>query len=337
MANDDFKVMLDKRESHTIQGAELGGASLRGRAFFKKGAAGVAESIDEVISSGLVHVPTYALIRGRAFASGNDSAWNEWHDSKAERLTLYDESGILGKEKELYAVDIQNGGFFVWNPQRIRDAVTEGKLVNYGLQLEQSEVDSVLDAVKRKDYEGLKQILHGGSVAFAGGYDEFVEASDVPGFIKGVDTTYIVFRSADEARELSSGRSSIAKQRASPDLIIASGGRKRLGEMFDVAEKPEQEGGLGLKEFGAWNDGYKNRNVGRVVVLDDYDYGVDGNLNLYGNGRSVGVAPEALDAFYTQKDVDPVVLKVNQAMKTLKPVDYDNGVLLYVPSVRVQE
>ena len=62
--------------------------------------------------------------------------------------------------------------------------------------------------------------------------------------------------------------------------------------------------GFGWGEFGSWHDGYDNNNTGRVLFLGDFGLGGSGSLD--GNlGRSVGVAPEALDAFYKQKDVNP--------------------------------
>lgn len=299
MSNDDFTVMLDRREGISFRGAELGVAVLRGMPVFKEGATGVADSIDAVLRSGLTHVPTYRLIAGRAFAGENEPAWSEWHGSNAERITAHDVKGILGEKGAVYALDIQNGGLFVWNPQRIREAVNGKQLVNRALQLGQEEVDGVLDAMKRNDYAGLKQIVHGRDVAFAGDYKGFLEASASPDFIRGVETTYLVFRPAEEAWQLHSGRKSIVEQRENPDLIIASGGKIPLGAMLDMASS------FGWREFGSWHDGYDKNNMGRVLFLYDDYYGLygDGSLNSSG-GRSVGVAPEALDAFCRQKDKD---------------------------------
>lgn len=303
MSNDDFTVILDKRTPVIVRGAELGGAVLKGMSVPKVGFTGAADSIDSVISSGLIHVPTYRLIAGRAFAGKEEDAWSEWHDSNAERITAYDAKGILGKKGATYALDIQNGGLFVWNPQRIREAIIGGKLVNYALQLGQEEVDGVLDAMKRNDYAGLQQIVHGRDVAFAGDYEGFLEASASPDFVKGVETTYLVFRPAEEARKLNSGRNGIVKQRENPDLIIASGGKVPLGRMLDQASS------FGWREFGSWHDGYNTNNTGRVLFLYGNLNGLDGYYDLISD-RSVGVAPEALDAFYKQKDADPLTVMV---------------------------
>lgn len=331
MGNDDFTVMLDKREGIGVRGAEFGGAVLRGMPFLKEGVTGVADSIDAVLSSSLIHVPTYRLIAGRAFAGENEGAWSEWHDSNAERITAHDEKGILGAKGAVYALDIQNGGLFVWNPKRIREAINGRKLVNYALQLGQGEVDGVLDAMKRNDYAGLKQIVHGRDVAFAGDYKGFLEASARPDFVKGVETTYLVLRQAEEARQLPSERKSIAEQRENPDLIIASGGKRPLGNMLDKASS------FGWEKFGSWHDGYNKNNTGRVLFLSDHGNGLLGYDYLDDFGRSVGVAPEALDAFYRQKDVNPLEVIVSQARRTGKPVQHGDGVIIYVPSVQVRE
>ena len=329
MPNDDFTVMLDKRDGHSVRGAEVGGAVLRGKPIYKEGSTGLADSIEAVISSGLIHVPTYRLIGGRAHVGKDDEAWSEWHDSNAERISAYDEKGIIGAKGVMYALDIQNGGLFVWNPGRIKEAVEGEKLVNGALQLSQDEVNNVLDAIKRNDYEGLKQIVHGKEVVFAGDYDGFVEASASTDFVKGMDVTYLVFRPAKEAGKLYSGRTDIDAQRDNPDLVIASGGKEPLKRMLN------QAAGFGWSKFGSWHDGYKNKNGGRVVYLSNDNYGVSG-IYLYASGRSVGVAPEALDAFYRQKDADPLAMKVNEAMRTAKPVQHGDGVVLYVPSVQLK-
>ena len=329
--SDDFAVILDKRAGTSVRGAKVGGAVLRGKPVYGSGNTGLADSIKEVLDAGLIHVPTYRLVAGRAFVGKEDEAWSEYHDTNAERITALDEKGIMGAKGTVYALDIQNGGLFVWNPQRIKEAVEGGNLVNYAIQLEQDEVNAVLDAMKRNDTEALKQIVHGRNVAFAGDYDGFVEASASPDFIQGVDTTYLVIRPATEARQIYSGRKAIGEQRENPDLVIASGGKAPAGKMLDQAE------GFGWGQFGAWNDGYENNNTGRVVFLNsDYD-GVLGDRGMHWDGRPVGVAPEALDAFYKQKDIDPLAVIVNQAMRTAKPVQHGEGVVLYVPNVQLKQ
>lgn len=312
--SNDFTVILDKREGTNVRGAKVGGAELFGKPIHMAGNTGLAKSIKAILDEGLIHVPTYSLVAGRAFVGKEDEAWSQYHDTNAERITALDEKGIMGAKGTVYALDIQNGGLFVWNPQRIKTAVEGGKLVNYALQLEQKEVNAVLDAMKRGDTAALKQLVHGRNVAFAGNYDGFLEASASPDFLQGMDTTYLVIRPATEASKLISDYQKIDAQRENPDVIIASGGKAPAGKMLDKAE------GFKWEKFGAYHDGYKNNNTGRVVCLDNDDDGVYGSRSMNYVGRPVGVAPEALDAFYKQKNVDPLTAIVNRAMRTAKPV-----------------
>ena len=331
MANDDFTVMLGMKDAVKLRGLTIPGHPLMGKSFYRTGNTGLADSIKAVLDEGLIHVPTYSLVAGRAFVGKENEAWSQYHDSRAERITALDEKGIMGAKGTVYSLDIQNGGLFVCNPQRIKEAVEGGKLVNYAIQLEQEEVNAVLDAMKKGDTAALKQIVHGGNVAYAGDFKGFVEASDAPGFIQGMDTTYLVIRPATEARQLYSGRTDINVQSENPDIIIASGGKAPAGRMLDQAK------GFEWEKFGAWHDGYDNNNTGRVVCLDYGDDGVLGGRNLYGDGRPVGIAPEALDAFYKQKNVEPLTVIVNQAMRTSRPVQHGDGAILYVPNVQVRQ
>ena len=52
MPNEDFTVMLDKREGHNVKGAELGGDVLKGKPIYRTGNTGLAESIKEVLHLG---------------------------------------------------------------------------------------------------------------------------------------------------------------------------------------------------------------------------------------------------------------------------------------------
>ncbi len=298
MADDGFTVTLDRREGQNVKGFETGSAVLKGKPVNKKGSTGLADSIEAVLDSGLIHVPTYRLIGGRAFAGKDDDIWSHYYESRAERITAYDEKGILGAQGAVYTIDIQNGGLFVWNPQRIREAVNGGKLVDSALQLTPEEIDNLLDAINRKDYNGLKQIVHGGDVAFAGDYKGFLEASKSPDFIKGMDTTYLVVRPEVEAIK---HQDVSTNQRYDPDLVIASGGSAPLSRML------EQGGRFGWWQFGPWNYGYQDYNSGRIVWLGFGLYsggdrgGLVGYVDLDKSGRTVGVAQEALDAFYKKK------------------------------------
>lgn len=305
MTNDNFTVILDKKEGHKVRGAEVGGASIYGKPFYRTGSTGTADSIEAVLSSvnpdaRLIHVPTYSLIKGRGFVDKENEAWSEWHDSRAEVITALDEKGILGNKGASYVLDIQNGGLFVWDPGRIKDAVNSGSLVNGALQLEQKEIDYVLVALKRKDTNALNQIVHGINMVYAGDFKGFLEASTASDFTQGMKASYIVVTPVEDARKIPSGYKKIAEQRTNPKLIIHSAGKRNLNTMLNQVEK------FGWETFGAWHDGYKNNNTGRLVVLSYDGYGILGYDDLSTCGRSVGVAPEALDAFYNRENISSV-------------------------------
>src|SRR3989344_4151085 len=236
MSDNEFTVILDKREGADIRGATVGGAELFGKPIYKTGSTGLADSIKAVLDEGLIHVPTYSLVAGRAFVGKENEAWSQYHDSKAERITALDEKGIMGAKGTVYVLDIQNGGLFVGNPQRIKEDVEGGKLVDNALQLRQEEINTVLDAMKHGDTAALKQIVQGGNVAYAGHFNGFLEASAPPNFIQGMDTAYLVSRPATEARKITSGYQDIDVQRENPDIIIASGGKTQADKMLDQAK-----------------------------------------------------------------------------------------------------
>ena len=125
MTSDQFTVLLDKRESHKANGVELGDAVLRGKCIYKEGSLEVADSMEALLSDGLIAVPTYRLIGGRAFADNEyDAAWKEHCYTLAERITAYDQKGILGAKRGTYAMDIQNGGIFVLDHHQHRPVQT---------------------------------------------------------------------------------------------------------------------------------------------------------------------------------------------------------------------
>jgi len=294
MSDNGFTVSLDKIEPISIKGTELSGDVLQGKPIYRKGSTGLADALDAVTAYGLITVPPYRLISGRAFAGKDEQAWTDYHDTKAERIIALDKKGIMGGAKgDVYVLDIQNGGLFVSNPQRIRDAIKSNKLFNYALKLRQGEVNDVLDAIANKDTDALKDLIHGGNVAFAGDYNGFLEASASPDFIQE-DTTYTVIRPIREAI-VYSGEKDIGEQRENPDLVIVSGGKAALGKMLDQAKE------FGWRRFATWNDDYNNINTGRVVCLGRNNVGIIGGRHMNSSGRPVGVDPDTLNAFYKLK------------------------------------
>ena len=272
--------------------------------FYRTGSLGVADSVQTVEASGLVRVPSYMIVAGRAVANSNEPVWSNFSDSYGERLTLKDKKNILGNGKSRsYVVDIQNGGVFMGNHEKIRKAVQKNKLVKYAMPLDQkTEVNPLLEAIKTGDVSILKEFgwTKSDSVYVFDTFEDFNDASSANDFLVN-DPAYVVLRKANEARTETSGYRPISEQRNNQSLIIASSGRVPLGKMLDQAES------FGWESFGSWHDGYENANSGRVVVLYNSGNGVSSSSNISGSGRSLGVAPEELAK--REKIVGPVPLE----------------------------
>ena len=298
---------------------------VRGTPFYRTGTTGLADGIDAVQRSGLIQVPIYLLGEGRvaagrdAQAQGNiqlalqEPVWAQFHDGLAEVDTVVDKKGILGEKGQSYVAKFQNGGLFVNDHQRIRDAVLgrNGKRLtdSNAMPLDQKEVNAFLDVVKSGDANALQQMgfLQGGSVYVFKNFGAFADESARADFLANMPG-YVVLRTSDEARLQGSGYRDISVQRRNQDLAIDFGGVARAGAVLDVAQE------LGWTQFGAHNDSYSAMG-GRVVYLSNLNNGVYDRLNGY--GRSVGVTPEALEG--RAKIVAPLPLEVKVAQEVPRP------------------
>ena len=130
-------------------------------------------------------------------------------------------------------------------------------------------------------------------------------------------------------------------------LALARGDKALLGEFVDAAfaqakERFKYDGDMmGVYHLVVPSEGAAGRLwfVARLLdlIYSSWAGGYD-HLDDY-DGRLVGVAPEALDALRVlqAKDVSPLTVIVEQAIRTAKPVQHGGGVILYVPSVQVRE
>jgi hypothetical protein len=282
-------ITLDKK---TIKffGCNIKESTLRGRLFNFESNNGFTDSFEAIIKENLLPAPTYLLIKHRIHTDFKDASWEKFYDTYAERITVLDEKGIIGTKGELYVLDIQNGGLFTWNTQRIRRAINDNQSIDYGLQLTQDEIDLVLSAMQKKDYASLTELVHGQQVTFSGNYDEFLEASAGPKFIDGMKTTYLVLRPTEEARKIFSKYREVDLQRDDPNTIIASGGKANAEVFLDYLKKE-------YPKFNSKHDKYLSKNVGHSLVLMVWNGGVnDYYCGQY--GRFVGVAQNDLKQFY---------------------------------------
>ncbi len=302
-----FNVVLDRKTIFESRGMEIG---LRGKKFSYEGNHASADSIQELLEEGLAPVPIYSLIRGMAVSSHEEAEIFGGGDGLAERITAFDPEGIMGKRGSTYVLDIQNGGLFVRDHERMRIAVLQSQLTKEALQISQKEVNLVLDAINRKDYKALNEIVKGQVFVFSGNYQEFLEASSERAFLGGgmyprckLLSTYIVVRTIDEARNVPSGSLPIDSLRKNQDLIIASGGRDNNENMLAAAKK------FSWKQFGSNHDGYKNKNCGYGLKFSPRgQWGLTSSSPYIGN--FVGVSPAARDAFYLRYLTGPLEKKI---------------------------
>ena len=302
---------------------------INAKPFYREGSLGVADSVQSVEGSGLVRVPTYMVIAGRAVADSSEPVWSQWCDTYAERLTLKDNKNVLGNGKgKVYVVDIQNGGVFLGDHEKIRNAVNKNRLKNRAMPINpKTEVYPLLEAIKAGDTTVLKEKgwTKSDSLYVFNNFGDFDDASRQEGFLAD-NPGYVVLRDADVAKTEYRGRQSTSQQRDNHSLIIASGGRVPLGKMLDQAES------FGWESFGSWHDNYDTANSGRVVVLYSYDLGVGSLNSVNNNGRSLGVAPEELAK--REKIVGPVPLeKVVEAAAVEREMIPEDNIRRYLDEV----
>jgi hypothetical protein len=301
MSELEFNILLDGTEFVSVKGFESGSKVNGARIYDSTGNKGVAKSIEAVQNNGLIQVPTYIIANGRILADVSSPTWQNWIDTHAERNTILVDTDLSSKYQGLQVVDIQNGGLFINRPQIILDALENRN----GHNLQNGAIKITQDMKNLLFKDGMVYSWNNGKIEpvkpdFVGNYNEFLEASKELSFLaynekKGRFPIYVVFRSAEEARQNPSVYRNIETQRTNPDLIIPIGSVDQTNKLMDVAKS------FGWTNFGSWNDGYTSADRGRQVIASSDMDGLGGDDYLIGDGGSVGVAPEALRAFYDIK------------------------------------
>ena len=133
---------------------------------------------------------------------------------------------------------------------------------------------------------------------------------------------YAVMRLAKEAKKNPSGFNPVGEQRENSDLVVVAGSKARLGAMLDKIVSFE------LENFGSWHDGYNTVNSGRHVVLDFGSIGVLAINGVDNNGRSGGVAPEALASARGTQHAE-LEQRVSTALDAKR--EFEHNGTLYVP------
>ncbi|MFA6073117.1 MAG: hypothetical protein WC758_03320 [Candidatus Woesearchaeota archaeon] len=310
----EFNILLDEQKYRpAVRGFESGHLKLKGaRIYSSDSELGGVNSLMAIQKEGLIPVPTYVIMNGRGlsiedfmFSDLRPSTWLNWIDTHAERDVIsiserFDLNKFGLKKSGRYVVDIQNGGLFVNRPEIILDAINNRN--NYNLK------DGAINITKEMKNtlfgEGMVYSWNDGKIElvkpdFMGDYDSFLEASNNSEFLKfkekeGRWPIYVVLRPVNEARKAHRGFESIGLQLNNPDLIIPIGGKVQTRQFFIYAS-------LKYNVFKSWNDGYACVDRGRQVFALNLNDGISGGITLVKYGGSVGVAPDALRAFYEAK------------------------------------
>ena len=302
MSEPEFSILLDRKDD----GSELKGISMSPLAKILE--IGIAEPIQAVQEAGLIQIPTYLSIKGRILADKDSNTWSYRTNTLGERNTIKIHRRYKLHKSGLYIVDIQNAGLFANTPEVMIDQIKKNQLYNGSVRITRE----------------MKDLLFGGSMVHAwndGGiepvqvdyffksYGEFLEASVDKEFLAFNKKTgrlpiYVVLRPADQKIELSSKYSRLNQQYDdflngdpinNPDIVIPSGGLEQAENLVDKIKKS------GWTEFCSRNDGYKDKDRGRIVTIDEHSKGITSNTVLISPGNSVGVDPKKLQSFYTGK------------------------------------
>ena len=257
------------------------------------------QALETLLDQGLVHVPTYGIARGKGFDSRHQGKrlWSEKVISlRAERNVLFDESGILGTAGAMYVVNIEGGGLFVGNVQRIGDAIADDSLTSFGLKLNQDEVNVFLDAVKNKDKSTLGGLINNPMVRFVGDYEGFLEASANPNFAHDMRTAYIVIRPLEDVLAVEPSNIYYDRIQQNPDFLITAAGESGLRAMVDQSKKNR------VIHFSAPST-LKTPNLARQVIID---HSLHSNYRLTtgihpDNATMVAVPSKILRAFYERR------------------------------------
>lgn len=266
--------------------------------FYKSGSTGVADSIEAVQkASDMIRLPPYGLVIARAVSPKTDALWNQWYDLDEEQIRVsatksYD--GISQGEHRLFLVGSSS---FSHDPESIRafvkgKGVLDGKkevgLTNYSVPLSQGQVDRVLGdkIVYVTGVDGKPQERNVDSIM---SYDQFLEASADKGFLAD-NGFYVVQFPEAKIQDMNSDYLSIGSSdvRNHPTSIVRSGGKVNWQVMLSNAEDK------GWSSFYVGNPDL-DQNSGRVGILSSPSSGFHAN-HVNNHGRSLGVAPEALDA-----------------------------------------
>ncbi len=216
------------------------------------------------------------LLHGRNVASFTDEIWTNWYTANSEEDVVTDSQGRFGK-KDRPVVVVLHGGGILGSPERIEKAYVPKLTDQRAAKFSDEEARAVLEG--RMPDEKTVPVMT---------YNDFVKATGLP-------MRYGVVLDFDKAKSTKSDDQKVSDLYDNPLVIARAGGVKQAKQALDRAKEKFQ-----TENYGNWhpfNDIDPRQAQGRLLFLSDDDYdGLGGYGGLDGDGRFVGVAPEALSA-----------------------------------------
>jgi hypothetical protein len=253
---------------------------LKGKTFFsekkKDGyyiglAVALGEALDYVGTDGYVATMP-ELISAKLKAEKSHDFWQKWYAVHTEENIGIDQKGRFYSANEPVLVVVNGGG--ILTPDRIMKAYDDC-LISNSARYENQEFDNLLDG-KLAD----------------GSHIELFSFEQIKDGVSSLPHKFGVVMPYSMAQGTKSGYHQKKDFMENPLVIARVGGLENLESYYEMAKA--SDGDLGCYHPFSGRDAVTPQ--GRVLFLDiNYD-GLDGNCNLYDDGRFVGVAPEARSA-----------------------------------------
>jgi hypothetical protein len=227
------------------------------------------KTLDYVGQDGVVASMPY-LIGGMSVAPSNNFLRQRWHTALTEENAGIDTKGILRRGKPI-VIAVHGGG--ILTPERIKKAYNEGLTPQNAAKFTESEWSDLLEG-KLPDGESI----------------QIYSVDDVKnGRISEPFGRYGVVLDLEDAKATSSGYQNKNDFMKNQLVLARAGTLEHLETYFDNIQS-----GNSVSNWHRFGEIDPATPQGRVLFLNNVNYGLGSNIYLGNNGRFVGVvAPEA--------------------------------------------
>jgi hypothetical protein len=234
-------------------------------------AVALQEALDYVGTEGYVATMP-ELISAKLKAEKSHDFWQKWYEVHTEENIGIDQKGRFYSANEPVLVVVNGGG--ILTPDRIMKAYDDG-LISNSARYENQEFDNLLDG----------KLADGSQI-------ELFSFEQIKDGVSSLPHKFGVVMPYSMAQGTKSGYHQKKDFMKNPLVIARAGGLENLESYYEMAKA--SDGDLGCYHPFSGRDAVTPQ--GRVLFLNDYYSGLDGNYDLNDNGRFVGVAPEAPSA-----------------------------------------